>query len=171
MIFFAVLNWLVSDVKRIFACKVYSMIDDFSGFVDIGETGKHNRVGALVLGNGRIRMFKYPCMLYKLFFLTRELSKHKRYNFESYRIWKLELWYSSLDFYRIHFSFTSYPPKKISASKWSIVYRTKWWSQGLNIDEGNLPQNFTPTRIPPPQKKEQNNRKQENVVFEVWIIY
>ena len=34
--------------KRIFAC------DDFSGFVDTCETGKHNRVGALVLGNRSI---------------------------------------------------------------------------------------------------------------------
>ena len=29
--------------------------DDFSGFVDTCETGKRNRAGALVLGNGRIQ--------------------------------------------------------------------------------------------------------------------
>ena len=51
MIPFAVLNSLVSDVKRIFACK---LSDDFSGFVDTCGTGKCNRAGALVLGNGRI---------------------------------------------------------------------------------------------------------------------
>ena len=51
MIPFAVLNSLVSDVKMIFACK---LSDDFSGFVDICGTGKCNRVGALVLENGRI---------------------------------------------------------------------------------------------------------------------
>ena len=53
MIPFAVLNSLVSDVtSRIFACK---LSDDFSGFVDTCGTGKRNRAGALVLGNGRIR--------------------------------------------------------------------------------------------------------------------
>ena len=51
MIPFAVLNSLVSDVKRIFACK---LSDDFSGFVDTCGTGKRNRAGALVFGNGRI---------------------------------------------------------------------------------------------------------------------
>ena len=50
MVPFAVLNSLVSDVKSIFACK---LSDDFSGFVDTCETGKRNRAGALVLGNGR----------------------------------------------------------------------------------------------------------------------
>ena len=54
MIPFAVLNSLVSDVKRIFACK---LSDDFSGFVDTCGTGKRNRAGALVLGNGRIVSF------------------------------------------------------------------------------------------------------------------
>ena len=51
MIPFAVLNSLVSDVKKIFACK---LSDDLSGFVDTCGTGKRNRAGALVLGNGRI---------------------------------------------------------------------------------------------------------------------
>ena len=51
MIPFAVLNSLVSDKKRIFACK---LSDDFSGFVDTFGTGKRNRAGALVLGNGSI---------------------------------------------------------------------------------------------------------------------
>ena len=51
MIPFAVLNLLVSDVKKIFACKLG---DDFSGFVDTCGTGKRNRAGALVLGNGKI---------------------------------------------------------------------------------------------------------------------
>ena len=37
--------------KRIFACK---LSDDFSGFVDTCGTGKRNRAGALVLGNGSI---------------------------------------------------------------------------------------------------------------------
>ena len=37
--------------KRIFACK---LSDDFSGFVYTYGTGKRNRAGALVLGNGRI---------------------------------------------------------------------------------------------------------------------
>ena len=46
MIPFAVLNSLVSDVKRIFACK---LSDDFSGFVDTRGTGKSNRAGTLVL--------------------------------------------------------------------------------------------------------------------------
>ena len=51
MIPFAVLNSLFSDLKRIFACK---LSDDFSGFVDTCGTGKRNRAGALVLGNGWI---------------------------------------------------------------------------------------------------------------------
>ena len=51
MIPFAVLNSLVSDVKRIFACK---LSDDFSDFVNTCGTGKRNRAGLLVLGNGRI---------------------------------------------------------------------------------------------------------------------
>ena len=51
MIPFAVFNSLVSDVKRIFACK---LSDDFSGFVDTCGTGKRNRAGALALGNGSI---------------------------------------------------------------------------------------------------------------------
>ena len=38
--------------KRIFACKIS---DDFSGFVDTCRTGKRNRAGALVLGNGSIQ--------------------------------------------------------------------------------------------------------------------
>ena len=42
MIPFAVLNSLVSDVERIFACK---LSDDFSGFVDTCGTGKRNRTG------------------------------------------------------------------------------------------------------------------------------
>ena len=42
MVPFAVLNSLVSDVKRIFACK---LSDDSSGFVDTCGTGKCNRVG------------------------------------------------------------------------------------------------------------------------------
>ena len=42
MIPFAVLNSLVSDVKKIFACK---LCDDFSGFVDTCGTGKRNRAG------------------------------------------------------------------------------------------------------------------------------
>ena len=46
---FAVLNSLVSE--RIFACK---LSDDFNGFVDTCGTGKRNRAGALVLGNGSI---------------------------------------------------------------------------------------------------------------------
>ena len=33
--------------------------DDFSGFVDTCGTGKRNRVGALVLGNGRIEYRVY----------------------------------------------------------------------------------------------------------------
>ena len=42
MIHFAVLNSLVSDVKKkIFACK---LSDDFSGFVDTCGTGKRNHV-------------------------------------------------------------------------------------------------------------------------------
>ena len=45
MIPFAVLNSLVSDVKRIFACEVS---DDFSDFVDTCGTGERNRAGALV---------------------------------------------------------------------------------------------------------------------------
>ena len=54
MIPFAVLNLVVSDVKeRIFACK---LSDDISGFVDTCGTGKRNRAGALVLGNGRISL-------------------------------------------------------------------------------------------------------------------
>ena len=52
MIPFAILNSLVSDVKRIFACK---LCDDFSGFVDTCGTGKRNRAGALILGNGSIK--------------------------------------------------------------------------------------------------------------------
>ena len=51
MIPFAVLKSLVSDVKKIFACK---LSDNFSGFVDTCGTGKRNRTVALVLGNGRI---------------------------------------------------------------------------------------------------------------------
>ena len=53
MIPYAVLNLLVSDVKRIFACK---LSDDFNGFVDICGTDKRNRAGALVLWNGTIPM-------------------------------------------------------------------------------------------------------------------
>ena len=49
MIPFAVLNSLVSDVKKIFACK---LSDDFSGFVDTCGSDKRNRAGVLVLGNG-----------------------------------------------------------------------------------------------------------------------
>ena len=37
----------------IFAC------DDFSGFVDTCGTGKRNRAGALVLGNGSIRISEF----------------------------------------------------------------------------------------------------------------
>ena len=46
MIPFAVLNSLVSYVKKIFACIIS---DDFSEFVDTCGTGKRNRAGALVL--------------------------------------------------------------------------------------------------------------------------
>ena len=58
MIPFAVFNSLISDVKRIFACK---LSDDFSGFTDTCGTGKRNRVGAFVLGNGKIGCIHHPC--------------------------------------------------------------------------------------------------------------
>ena len=61
---FAVLNSLVSDV-RIFACK---LSDDFSGFVNTCGTGKRNRVGVLVLGNGSIVI--HVILLYRLDFVN-----------------------------------------------------------------------------------------------------
>ena len=60
MIPFAVLNSLVSDVKKIFACK---LSDDFSGFVDTCGTGKCNCAGALLLGNGSIHNVNRPANL------------------------------------------------------------------------------------------------------------
>ena len=72
MISFAVLNSLVSDVKRIFACK---LSDDFSGFVDTCETGKRNRAGALVLGNGRIELLSAMLVLQYCIIHGRTISK------------------------------------------------------------------------------------------------
>ena len=52
MIPFAALNSLVSDVKK-GSLRVNS-VTIFVVFVDTCGTGKRNRAGALVLGNGRI---------------------------------------------------------------------------------------------------------------------
>ena len=55
---------------RIFACK---LSDDFSGFVDACRTGKRNRAGALIFGNGRISLISnlnkwiHPPMIEKMF--------------------------------------------------------------------------------------------------------
>ena len=73
MIPFAVLNSLVSDVKKIFACK---LSDDFSGFVDTCGTGKRNHAGALVSGNGRIveRWYYFPLLCHSGYLMMYYLT-------------------------------------------------------------------------------------------------
>ena len=85
MIPFAVLNSLVSDVKKDLWCK---LSDDFSGFVDTCGTGKRNRAEALVLGNGRIAQHHVLRVLEIVFVrfysvrIMKAMKKHLRCQYE-----------------------------------------------------------------------------------------